>query len=129
MDIMIDQGTPVPTLSLIGQFWERDDARRVLDAVTASCGPRPRRLVMNLERLTFIGSIGMGGLMKVFSQLAGRGCELLVYCPRGSVKEVLELARFSTIMKIIDSGEALRLALQRAPESPPAGGGRGADQA
>ena len=119
MEIHIEENSAVPTLTLIGQFWEREDSRRVVAELTALAKGYRGAIVVNLERLTFVGSIGLGSLMKTFSQLREMGCELVLYKPLGNVKEALEIAEFFSIMKWAPGKEELDETLRSIADNPP----------
>jgi anti-anti-sigma factor len=111
MDLFMSEDRGVTYLTLIGQLWEREDVRKVQDKLAELFAAKTSRVVLNLERLTFIGSIGLGGLMRMYSDARKNGCTFMVYRPLGNVKEAFELAEFPSIMPVLETQLGLDAAL------------------
>ncbi len=115
MELVAREKDGVLYLSFIGQFWEREDVREVQSFFSTNTGETKRVVVVNLERLTFIGSIGLGAIMNLYSQLKEEECRLILFRPNGSVKESMELAGFPTIVPVVYDSEELERSL--APQA------------
>ncbi len=95
------------TIQMIGQFWERKDFVLFHEQVQALLEKGVVRIIVDLSRVTFISSQGLGLLVKVFSEVKENKGELLLFKPTGCVGEVIEISGLDLSMKIISSDKEL----------------------
>lgn len=112
MELVAHKEDGILTVSVIGQFWEREDVRQVECLLAQQADGSVRAIVINLERLTFVGSIGLGAMMNLYSTYRDSGCGFYLYRPVGSVQESIELAGFPTILSVVYSKEELEKAMK-----------------
>lgn len=80
-------------------FSNTHELKDVLDgAVAAGSGG----MVIDLERVSFINSTGIGLIASAFNKLKQRGAHLVLLKPRPEVSRVLKIIGFDTMMKISD---------------------------
>ena len=73
----------------------------------------PMRVVLDLSRVTFLDSSGLGAVVAAMKQIgAGRKLELAGLTP--NVEKVFRLTRMDTVFTIHPDGEALGLGLRHA---------------
>jgi anti-anti-sigma factor len=95
-------------LSLNGKFvW---DARKVFSAALKEAIKKTsRKIVLNLEVLTYIDSAGLGLLAISFEQTKLHNIALCMVNPVGAVLRILDLAQLQKIIPVYDTKEqALR---------------------
>lgn len=61
------------------------------------------KVLVNLENLEFLGSAGLRVLLRTAKQLNGSGGEMKVCNATGTVKEVMEISGFHTLLDLHDS--------------------------
>ena len=80
------------------------DFRRSLVPVLESS----TRLVMDLTRLEFVDSSGLGAILSCLRQLSAKGGDLKLCCMTSQVRSAFELVRMHRIFDIFDTpGEAI----------------------
>jgi anti-anti-sigma factor len=68
-----------------------------------------RRIVLDLDKVTFLDSAGLGDLIAWRKRTVQMGDDLLLLHPRGKVRELLEMLHLDRVFRIFD-GEAEALA-------------------
>ena len=76
-----------------------DAESRILDIVQ----DEDRRVLLNLERLSYMSSAGLRLILRVARQLQANRGELKICNARGLVKDVLEMSGFHSLIKIYDT--------------------------
>jgi anti-sigma B factor antagonist len=107
MEMKLTSQRGATTVQLIGQLWEHQDFTSFLHAVGDIIDQGRPRIVVDLSRLTFVSSQGLGAFVKTYSRARDASCDLVLYRPLGSVREVMELAGFDSFMHIVESVEEL----------------------
>ncbi len=103
MDLKISCRGGRGVIHLIGQLWEREDFGAFLDAANELLEQKCSALVVDLSRLTFVSSQGLGAFVKTYTRARDADCAFVLYKPLGSVREVMELAGFDRFMTIADT--------------------------
>ena len=96
-------------LSLSGKFlWE---ARKAFpEALQEAKKKTPKKIVLNMEGLTFIDSAGLGLLAIGFEQAKLVHVALCLVNPVGAVRKILDLAQLPRIIPVYETEEqALRM--------------------
>lgn len=76
------------------------DHQKFRDMLTEVSESRCTRCVIDLSRLDFIDSAGLGMLMIANDASERENWDLLVRHPRGVVRQVLELAEFGKVVRL-----------------------------
>jgi anti-sigma B factor antagonist len=76
------------------------------------------KLVLDLSRLRFVDSSGLGAFISCLRKLNARGGELKLCCMSGPVRAVFELVRLHRVFDILGTVDDARRAFGRAPASP-----------
>lgn len=79
-----------PVVRLRGEV-DLNTAGQVRDVLTGQVKAEARRVVVDLSRLGYIGSLGIHALLDAQADLMAGGGSLAVACPRPVVARVLEL--------------------------------------
>ena len=82
----------------------------LLDAAAGSRGG----LIFDLERVSYISSVGLRVLMIASKALRARGARIAVAAMQPVVAEILEICRFSAVVEVFDTVDA---ALSMSPEA------------
>ena len=75
-------------------------------ALFEACGKKPETLVVDLSRLDFICSLGLGGLVAAYLRQQNHGGRLAVAAPNEAVLEVLNVTRLGTLLPVFKTSEA-----------------------
>lgn len=78
-----------------------DEFKRAMAPVLESAA----RVVLDLSRLDFIDSSGLGAILSCLRQLAARGGDLKLCCTTKHVRAAMELVRMHRIFSIYESRE------------------------
>jgi anti-anti-sigma factor len=98
-------------ITLIGQLWQKDDLKAVETAVESLSVNGTLKIVVDIDRLSFINSQGLGLIARIFSQLQEKGRTMVLFNPHSSVLEVIEISGFDQFMTIAKSDEELKAIL------------------
>jgi anti-sigma B factor antagonist len=99
-------------ITLIGQLWQKEDLRSVEEAVEKILVSGILQIVLNVDRLSFISSQGLGLIARVFARLQEKNGIMLLFNPHSSVLEVIEISGFDLFMKIVKTEEELNKLLK-----------------
>lgn len=103
--IRVREPEEVTVLELSGRlvFGEECDTLRV--QVKQLLAARKRRIVFNLERVSYSDSAGLGCLAGAFTSIRNAGGELKLIDPSQRVQEALDLTRLSTVFEVYATEE------------------------
>jgi anti-sigma B factor antagonist len=110
MEITYSTQGNLATVSLVGQLWQRDDLKSVDDIVESCIKDGLKIIVIDADRLSFINSQGLGFLVRTHARLKESGGKLVLFSPRESVLEVMELSGFNMFMTIAKTENDLNAA-------------------
>ncbi|CAO3351272.1 anti-sigma factor antagonist [Azospirillum melinis] len=79
------------------EFTDHDRLRDIVELVEQS---RARRFVIDMSKLDFIDSAGLGMLLILQEETESRNIKMIVRHPLGDVKRSIELARLGEIITI-----------------------------
>ena len=77
---------------------QKDEARNL----------KPKLVVLDLAKLNFISSVGMGLLVRIQNQLKESGGRLVLAAPRPLIREALRRAALQRIFEIRDSVDEVK---------------------
>ncbi|MBI1207549.1 MAG: anti-sigma factor antagonist [Azospirillum sp.] len=60
----------------------------------------PREIVVDLKRLSYMDSVGLGMLVTLYERARNNGAAVVLRQPQGTVKKLLETAAFDRLMRI-----------------------------
>lgn len=92
------------TIQMIGQFWKQEELILFKKHIKELVDKGVKNIAVDLYRLSFISSQGLGLFVTTFSELKKKDCELVLNRPKGCVKEMIELSGFDSFMKIDEAG-------------------------
>lgn len=87
-----------------------DFERVVVPLLDAATGPRAG-LVFDLDRVTYISSVGLRVLMIASKALRARGARVAVAAMQPMVAEILEICRFGAVVEIFTTVDAALAAM------------------
>lgn len=74
-------------------------------ALLEACQSKPQMLVINLAELTFICSLGLGGLVAAYLRVQKYGGRLALACPSQAIREMLEVTKLGTLLPVYDTSQ------------------------
>ncbi len=95
------------SIQMIGQYWTSEEFDLFQKHVRVFLDKGVTQIVVDLSRVSFMSSQGLGSLVTVFSEVKDKSGELILFKPQGCVKEVLEISGLNLPMKIIHTTEEL----------------------
>jgi anti-sigma B factor antagonist len=98
-------------ISLIGQLWQKEDLSAVADAVETYIQDKILTIVLDIDRLSFINSAGLGLLARTHARVQEAGGKMIIFNPHTSVLEVIEISGFDLFMTIAKTENELKAAL------------------
>ncbi|MEO5699453.1 MAG: STAS domain-containing protein [Casimicrobiaceae bacterium] len=87
-----------------------DFERAVVPLLDAATGPRAG-LVFDLDRVTYISSVGLRVLMIASKSLRARGARIAVAAMQPVVAEILEICRFNAVVEVFSTVDAALAAM------------------
>lgn len=76
-------------------------------ALIELCAEEPRRMLLNLSKVDYIDSSGIGTLVEIFRRLNSHDGELVLVAPSKRVRDVLDITRLLEFFRILDSEDDL----------------------
>jgi len=102
----------VVTLALTGRL-DASNASALEERVLALINSGERRIVFDLAQLDYISSAGLRVLLVAAKRLGAADGQLALAGLRDSVREVFEIAGFSSIFQILPDAQAANAALKQ----------------
>jgi len=97
-----------------------DFERAVVPLLDAAAGPSAG-LVFDLERVTYVSSVGLRVLMIASKALRARGARIAVAAMQPVVAEILEICRFRAVVEVFTTVDEALDAMSPAAEASRAG--------
>ncbi len=94
MEIKLRRGGTVYVIDVTGEM-DLYNAFRLKDVVSGMIAKKIREYVINLEKVEYMDSSGIGALLFVYAELKKRGMPLRIAGVQGTVKRVIELTKLS----------------------------------
>lgn len=94
----------VTVLSCAGRIATHEDANQLLDAYWESV-KTTQHVIVNLERLALLGSLGLGALVLLHQWASSSGRQFKVAGSTGLVHEILEMTRMTHVLSIYPQEE------------------------
>jgi anti-anti-sigma factor len=114
MELKISSDDHIGTVQMIGQFWEQKDLIVFQEKIDDMILKGHKWIVVDMSRLSYISSQGLGLVVKMFSKMRDIEGQLILLSPLGNVKDVIELAGFRSFMKIFESDKEMQKFLASA---------------
>jgi anti-sigma B factor antagonist len=90
----------VVVLEAVGKLTLTDGQTKLRDLLHVFAGQGAKKFVLNLERLEFVDSYGIGELARAYSIVRQAGGEMKLANVNWKVLEVLDISRLTTIFEI-----------------------------
>jgi anti-sigma B factor antagonist len=92
----------------LGGELDTRDAATVRERLTARAGGAEPKAILNLERLDYLDSSGLGALVAGLKAYSGKGGRMVLVNPRQAVRHIFDLTRMTSQFTIYASeAEAL----------------------
>lgn len=76
---------------------------RLNTALMKAAESKPRLLVIDLDQLDFICSIGLGAIVSAFLRARRYGGQMALGAPNEAIREMLDLTRLDTLIDVYDT--------------------------
>jgi len=108
MKLQIEQQDNATIVQIHGSV-DMAGAERLREGLLDAATDAPGRVIVDLQHMTFINSLGLGALIAMFLQCRKDGKPLSLVSPQPKIVRMLELTRLTKIFDVCDSVEdALR---------------------
>ena len=107
IEVIVSDDKSHATLKLYGQMWQRQDMEGLKGEIKNLRQEQIKNIILDLHRLSFVDSEGVGAFVGIFNDLREIGGKLVLFQPNGSVQEVLELAVIDSFIPVIYDEPAL----------------------
>ncbi|HEV3480744.1 MAG TPA: STAS domain-containing protein [Candidatus Acidoferrales bacterium] len=99
----------VVMIEAVGRLTLTDAHTKIRDQIHVSTGCGAKKFILNLERVEYIDSYGVGELVRSYSVIRQMAGEMKLACVNERVSEVLRISRLNTIFEIYaEEGAALQ---------------------
>jgi anti-sigma B factor antagonist len=90
----------IVVVEAVGRLTLTDGHTKLRDLIHVSTGEGAKKFILNLARVEYIDSYGVGELVRSYSVIRQTGGELKLACVNQKVLDVLEISRLSRIFEI-----------------------------
>lgn len=90
-----------PVLTITGEL-DVYATRGLSEPLNTLIGSAARAVIVDLSAVTFMDSTGLGMLIKARRRLDAQGRSLIVICPAGPVRQLLEVTNLLTMFCVVD---------------------------
>lgn len=101
-DIRTDRQESAIVVSLAGSA-SMEHCEELNERLLDACLLAPDALVIDLSRLEFMCSLGLGGLVAAYLRIQKNGGRFALSAPDAAIKEMLELTRLHTLLPVFNS--------------------------
>lgn len=75
------------------------------DDILKNLLPEDKKIILNMEKIDFMDSAGLGMVLCFTKEMKSRGGELIVEHPQLGVQKIFQMSRMEKVMKIIYTEE------------------------
>jgi anti-anti-sigma factor len=105
MEITARHRGDILVLDMTGRL-DTSTSGRAHDAIVDFANAKPKRVVLNLDKLEYVSSAGLRVILTLAKLLQTSNGEMKICRANGSVNEVLQTSGFNSLIKIVDDEEA-----------------------
>lgn len=70
-----------------------------------NCVKGEKRVALDLEQLSYLNSMGLGTIIKIYSQLKKNNSKLVLCCLNDNIKELFSITKLDKVLDIYDNLE------------------------
>lgn len=107
MEIVSTINGDVYLIALTGQMWIKEDLIAFETAVNEGLILELPIIVIDGNNLSFINSQGLGLFANCTKKVKDAGAQIILYCPKEAISDLIELSGISMLMPIVRSKEDL----------------------
>lgn len=96
----------IAILTLEGRLAFGQESQSLNQAIATLVGKDQLKIVINLNKLTFIDSCGVGELIAAYSKLSKQGGSLKLASPQDQVQDIFRIVRLPVVLEVYDTQEA-----------------------
>ena len=83
---------------LIGKVCTLNDYTEIQNLIRNNVKLTNKKIVIDLSKITFISSQGLGSLIALFNSLRGTDINFILFNPRGEIRQELEIAGINMVI-------------------------------
>ncbi|MEE9296206.1 MAG: STAS domain-containing protein [Phycisphaerae bacterium] len=102
LDIKISQSDRHVLITLVGSA-SMEHCDRLNESLLEACKLQPRLLVIDLSRLEFICSLGLGGFVVAYLRIQKYGGRIGLLCPMPAIRDMLATTKLGTLLPVYDT--------------------------
>jgi anti-sigma B factor antagonist len=95
----------VLVLRLSGDLIGEDNGANILDKVSTAIQDDVRTCIVDISKLRYINSSGIGVLITILTKFRNKGGEVYLMKPSGTVQKLLVITKLNAIFQVIQSEE------------------------
>ena len=105
MKIKSDMHDDIAIFTLKGELMGGADTNMVTEKVRKALKDGVKKIILDINRVTWINSHGMGALLELILAAKKSGAELVLTYSSKNISDVLNITKLDTILKTYDSIE------------------------
>jgi anti-sigma B factor antagonist len=106
MDIATRSVGNCMVLDLTGSLVLGEDTVAVRNAVRAAAKLMPRKIVLNLERVSLVDSCGIGELVNSYTHVKSQGGKLVLLAMTRRIKKLLDIAKLYPVFEVFENEQS-----------------------
>lgn len=92
-------------ISLDGDLIGENSGVEILEVVNDAINDRITAIAVNLEKVRYMNSSGLGVLITLLTKVKNKGGEVVIVNPSDQIKKLLEITKLNDVFKSFDSNE------------------------
>ena len=114
MKVVSEKRLDFVVLTAKGKITVGDGDAEIRQAIESAIQSSPRVIILDMERVTYVDSSGVGEMVSMFAWLREKGIGLAIVSVKPKVYGLLSLTRLVSVFPIYDSLEDAMLSLTMA---------------
>ena len=87
---------------------EAETLVRDVEKVLQDAGPPAKYLFVNMSRVEYLSSTGLGAMVRMFRAASEAKLEMIVCCGRPEIRSLIEIAGLDRLIRLIDRPDEYR---------------------
>ena len=100
--------TNILILRIEGDLIGEDNGTQLIEAVNEAVSHKVMTCIVDISRLRYINSSGIGVLITILTKFRNKGGEVYLMKPSESVKKLLAITKLNAIFQVVDSEDEVR---------------------
>ena len=105
MEFKFNECPDYTTIAIEGLFIGGEEANNLFDVVQEKIKNGTKKIIFDLEKVNYIGSMAIGILIKINDSLTDTSGKIALCCMSQTILEVLKITKVDLMLSIFDSKE------------------------